>query len=212
MSRIIKICGITSARDARACLDLGADRLGLIFAHSPRRVSLEQAAGIAKTVPGASLTGVFVGCDPEAAATAVRTAGLTHVQLHDCPDPRDWDRVAEACGRPVIPALTHDRVGAIPPDGPRRTYLLDLAKAPQLRTATHRDELQAAAAELIRRGDSVLVAGGLDPGNVARAVHRTGCTGVDVAGGVESAPGVKDLRLVERFIHSVRGLEYGHVH
>ena len=212
MSLMIKICGITSPADAHLCAQAGADRLGVIFAPSSRQVTLEQAAAIARAVPGIPLVGVFSGCDPEAAKTAVQAANLTHVQLHDCPDPEDWDRVADACDRPVIPALIASRINGDTDLGDRHTLLLDLAKDPLQRSGTHQMDLQRKAADLARRGRTVLLAGGLDPDNVRAAMHRSSCMGVDVAGGVESSPGVKDPLLVLRFIQSVRGVEYGHAH
>jgi phosphoribosylanthranilate isomerase len=210
--KVIKICGITTPEDAAFAARAGADRLGLIFAGGPRNVTLERAAEIASAVPGMALTGVFLGADLERIAEAVRAAALTHVQLHDCPDPADWDRIAEAVERPVIPALTAEQSRSITDSDPHRTVLLDLSKDPQLRTEEHRRQLQRAAAELAGRGRPVLIAGDLDPDNVRRIAHRTRCAGVDVARGVERSPGVKDPLLVQRFIREVRSLEYGHVH
>ena len=212
MSLMIKICGITTPADARLCAEAGADRLGMIFAPSSRQVTLEQAAAIARSVPGTPLVGVFSGCDPETVKTVVRAANLTHIQLHDCPDPKDWDRVADACDRPVIPALVASQISENTDLGDRHTLLLDLAKDPLQRSATHQTDLHRKAADLARRGRSVLVAGNLNPDNVQAALHRSSCLGVDVAGGVESSPGVKDPLLVLRFIQAVRGMEYGHAH
>ncbi len=212
MKLVIKICGITHAEDAVFAARAGADRLGLIFAGGPRNITLDQAASIAAAVPGIALTGVFRGADVDMISAAVQTAALTHVQLHDCPDPDDWDRISAATGRPVIPVLTDEQITSIDDADPRRTFLLDLAKLPEQRTEEHRQRLQAAAAGLAARGRPVLVAGGLDPDNVRRIAHRTRCLGVDVASGVERSPGVKDPLLVRRFIQEVRSLEYGHVH
>lgn len=212
MSLIIKICGITRVEDAVMAARAGADRLGLIFAESPRRVSLKQAAEIAAAVPETARTGVFRGADLDEIRAAVEAGNLTHVQLHDCPDPADWDRIAEAVERPVIPALIGAQPEGIDDAHPHREVLLDLAKDQALRTAEHVLRLQQTAAALADRGRPVLFAGGLTPDNVRRIAHRTRCTGVDVAGGVESAPGIKDPELVRRFIQEVRSLEYGHVH
>lgn len=212
MSLIIKICGITRAQDAILAARAGADRLGLIFAESPRRVTPVQAAEIAAAVPGAALTGVFRGADLDLIRAAVEAAQLTHVQLHDCPDAADWDRVAQAVGRPVIPALIGRQSESIEDSDPQREVLLDLAKDPAQRTEEYRQRLEQSAIALADRGRPVLFAGGLTPDNVRRIAHRTRCAGVDVAGGVESAPGIKDPELVRRFIQEARSLEYGHVH
>jgi phosphoribosylanthranilate isomerase len=204
MSTLVKICGITTPQDARACAEAGADRLGIIFAASSRQVTLAQAAIIARTVPDTPLVGVFRGSDPELVKAAIRAADLSVVQVHDCPEPSEWKRLADQCRRPILPALTVDQIG----DGEgRHTLLLDLSKDPDLRTEAHRRLLFGAAARLSALGHPILVAGGLDSDNVADAIDLTACVGVDVCRGVEQSPGHKDPELVRRFIAAVHRVD-----
>lgn len=204
MRTLIKICGITTPGDARLCVEAGADRLGVIFAASPRRVSPAQAKIIARAVPDTPLVGVFGDCEADLVQEAVRAANLSLVQVHRCAQRPEWNRLAELCRRPVLPALTVDELDG---DLGRHTLLLDLAKDPLRRTAADRQRLYEAAARLGARGHRVLVAGGLNPANVAEAIERTGCIGVDVCGGVERAPGRKDPELVRRFVAAVRAVD-----
>ena len=210
MSLLIKICGITTAEDARLCVEAGADRLGVIFAPSSRRVSVARAAAIAAAVPGTPVVGVFNGCAPDQVKETVQAANLSLIQLHDCTDPAKWDRVADLCDRPVIPALTVGQAAQVFGEIGRRTLILDLAKDPVQRTTAYRESLHRTAGRLADLGHPVLIAGGLDPNNVQAAVRTTRCLGVDVCGGVEKAPGIKDPQLVRKFIaavHEVEGID-----
>ena len=207
MKVLIKICGITTPQDARMCVEAGADRLGVIFAPSSRQVSVEQASIISSSVPDTPVVGVFSGCDPDSVIKAVQSARLSLAQLHDCLDPEAWKKITDSCRRPVIPALTVSQASQVSDEIGRSTILLDLAKDPVQRTSAYRASLHRTASMLADLGHPVFIAGGLDPENVAAAVRDTRCLGVDVCGGVESAPGQKDPQLVRQFIAAVRDLE-----
>jgi len=207
MNPTIKICGITSCADARLCVDAGADRLGVIFAKSPRQVTVEQAVEIAAAVPDTPIVGVFDDWDPYRVADAVRTVDLAAVQLHGRTSSWVWEHVADVCRRPVIAALTPGQAAIVAADNRQFTLMLDLAKNPERRTEADRQRLLQMAARLCELGKSIVVAGGLDPDNVAEAILSTGCSGVDVCRGVERSPGQKDPELVHRFVSAVRNLE-----
>jgi len=207
MRRLIKICGITNPKDALFCSRTGADRLGLIFAPSARQVTLAQGASIAESVSLMPMVGVFINPDPLFAAEAVAAANLSFVQVHDCTNPARLEQIATACERPVVPAVTVDQLDALDKLDSSLTLLLDLAKDPALRTPVHVNRLHQAAADLTQKGRTVILAGGLTPDNVAGAVRGARCLGVDVCGGVEQTPGLKNAAKVRQFITAVRHLE-----
>jgi phosphoribosylanthranilate isomerase len=202
----VKVCGLTRLQDARAAWEAGADALGLNFyARSPRWVSPETAAALARTRPPlGAVVGVFVNEAPERIRALVRECGLTAVQLHG-------DEPPEACagyGVPVIKALrvrgpedvarARQYVGA----GEVRGLLLDGA-APAYGGGGVRFDWSLVAS-LRDCGLPLLVAGGLTPQNVEEAVRATRPYGVDVASGVERAPGLKDASAVRAFVRAAR--------
>ncbi len=99
MSLWVKICGNTSLEDALLATEAGADALGFVFAHSPRRVTVEQVAAITAHLPGAvEKIGVFVDAGLDEILAAVRVAGLTGVQV-------------QSDASPELPALLHEHLG-----------------------------------------------------------------------------------------------------
>ncbi len=204
----VKVCGITRLEDAKATWEAGADALGLNFyPKSPRCVDVATAAALARTRPPLGVVvGVFVNAPADEIRAKVRECGLTAVQLHG-------DEPPESCagfGVPVIKAL---RVRG-PEDVARaRTYLgvgdvagllLDGAAPGYGGGGVSFD--WSLVAGLTGSGTPVLVAGGLTPANVAEAVRATRPYGVDVASGVESAPGIKDLDAVRAFIRHAKSI------
>ncbi|ATB50194.1 phosphoribosylanthranilate isomerase [Corallococcus macrosporus] len=208
MSVRVKVCGVTRLSDAVAAWEAGVDALGLNFyPKSPRYLDLPTAAALARTRPPlGALLGVFVNAAPDTIRETVRACGLTAVQLHG-------DEPPEACsgyGVPVIKAL---RVTG-PEDVARaRTYvgvgdvkglLLDGAAPGYGGGGVGFD--WSLVAGLSGSGVPVLVAGGLKPSNVAQAVRATRPYGVDVASGVESAPGIKDVEAVRAFVRAAKSI------
>jgi phosphoribosylanthranilate isomerase len=208
----VKICGLTRPGDAAASLALGADYLGVIFAPSPRQVTVEQATAIRGAAPGASLVGVFAGASGDEIAAVARGAGLDMIQLHGGEPLGFCETTGMLTGLPVIRALP---ASALPGGGaptaawngssvPRGGHLLlDLDKnEPPGKDSMHRLWETAALAE--GRGLEIFLAGGLDPSNVRAAVERAAPFCVDVCRGVETAPGVKDAAAIEEFIAEVK--------
>jgi phosphoribosylanthranilate isomerase len=195
----VKICGLTRSEDVALAASLGAAYLGFNFARrSPRRVSLEQAIRLAASAPAGVLrVGVFTDEPMEEVAFAVEAARLDLVQLHRRLTEEDLDAVPA----PVV-AVARVAEGVL--TAPRRdllvrchALLLDSSEG----TGTPMD---GALLEQASWPVPVLLAGGLDPDNVAAAVRRLRPAGVDVATGVESAPGIKDRGRLERFFAAVR--------
>ncbi|WNG20481.1 phosphoribosylanthranilate isomerase [Cystobacter fuscus] len=206
MSTRVKICGLTRVEDARMAWAAGADALGLNFyARSPRYVTPEVAAALARTRPAlGAVVGVFVNESPDVIRARVRDCGLTSVQLHG-------DEPPEACsgyGVPVIKALRIrgpedvERARAYVGVGDVATLLLDGAAPGYGGGGVGFD--WSLVARLTDAGVPVLVAGGLNPGNVRDAVLATRAYGVDVASGVETSPGIKDADAVRAFVRAVK--------
>lgn len=193
---VVKVCGVCDPASATAAVDAGADMVGIHFCDSPRRVTVAEGTRIAAAVRGrAVVVGVFIDASPAQVAEVADAVGLDLVQLHGAEAPGAWPR-------PVIKALKV-RDGVLPPaDGWPDPLLLDTWSATG-RGGTGRtwDWSLARSLAAARR---VLVAGGLNPGNVGAVIRDLEPWGVDVSSGVESAPRVKDPALIRAFVGAVR--------
>lgn len=197
----VKVCGITRPEDAQVAERAGADAIGLIFAPgSKRQVTREVAAEVVAAVgPFITRVGVFVDADLAEVLELVKVLRLNAVQLHG----NESADYAERIGREVrvvrgvafSPAVTPESTATYPADA----YLLD-APRPGSGVAF---EWEAAAAW--RGNPRLILAGGLNVGNVAVAVRTLRPYAVDVASGVESHPGIKDAAAVYAFVEAVRG-------
>lgn len=193
----VKICGVTSVDDATAAVAAGAHAIGLNFyARSPRCVALPTAAAIAAVLPPSVWrVGVFVDAPRAEIARTIERCGLDTVQLHgseSVDDCRGWtQRVIKAVR--VRGADTLRQAQAYPVD-----FILADAYVEGLAGGTGRtvppEWLEGIAPERL------VLAGGLTPETVAEAVRRVRPFAVDVASGVESAPGRKDHERMKRFI------------
>lgn len=197
----VKICGITSVQDARMAEQSGADAIGLIFAEgSKRQLTIQAAEEIADSVgPFVSRVGVFRNQPLEFVLSAAARLRLAAVQLHgDEPEEyvtavRERFRVVKAVA--YARGLTPEALASWQADA----ILLD---APQPGSGSTFDWDAAAAA--FSGVPGLILAGGLNPDNVAEAIARFSPAAVDVASGVEAAPGVKSAHLVRQFIASAR--------
>jgi phosphoribosylanthranilate isomerase len=199
---ILKICGITRLGDATHAVEHGATTLGFIFwRKSPRYIAPERAAEIIAALPPAVTTvGVFVNEPVDAVRAMAETAGVSVVQLHG-DEPAAY---AEALGYPLFRSVTLDDAGQVMAAWPvEATLVLDAADRERRGGTGQRVDWSRAAAIAQRR--RVILAGGLTPENVADAIASVGPYGVDVASGVESAPGIKDALKVARFLEGARG-------
>ena len=202
----IKICGLTRAEDAAAVVAAGADAVGLVFARSPRQVSIELAAEVTAAVPPpVGRVGVFVDADAEFVAEAVERCGLTAVQLCGSETP-------EYCSAMPVPVVKVLGVGtdfgwsaAEPYRGHAAVLLLDTLIHGMAGGTSQTFDWQAIGQPPGRA--PVFVAGGLTPGNVGTAVRTMRPYAVDVSSGVESSPGIKDHALIEAFCAAVRAVD-----
>lgn len=200
----VKICGITNAEQARAIADLGADAIGLNFWPKSRRyIRPTDAEPWAEPLrEHVKVVGVFVNPSLAMLREIISMGVMDVIQLHGDEDGRRVARVMDL-GLPVIKALQVRGSESLQyiKTLPCETILLD-AYCPGLyggEGKTFPWEL-AIEAQRIFPSKSFILAGGLTPDNVGLAVGQVRPIGVDVASGVESAPGVKDLDLVRRFI------------
>ena len=204
----VKICGITRPEDAEQAADLGAWAIGFNFwSGSKRRCDPAIAAGISRALRRrVEPVGVFVNPTLDEVAQLAESVGLTYVQLHGDEGPAFCAAVFQRTGARVIKAL---RVGsgADIRDAERfhtDFHLLDAA-AGKAYGGTGRTWDWALAAKRHSRVP-VLLSGGLTAENVADGIAAVRPWGVDVASGVESAPGIKDPAKVEAFMVAAAGV------
>lgn len=216
----IKICANTCAEDALAAVQLGADAVGFVFAPSKRQVDARQVRAIvAELPPDVERVGVFSDWSAEQIAAAAETAQLTSVQLHGGFNPELSARLLQllpgirliqtahwVVGEDDTSALqVATALGRLAAFAPGSRVLVD-AKAGGSSGGTGMAFNWRQAAAVLRepRGVEVVLAGGLRPENVAEAIQTVQPQGVDVASGVESTPGRKDLLRLRDFVAKAR--------
>jgi phosphoribosylanthranilate isomerase len=199
----VKICGITSYEDAVLALDLGADALGFNFyPASPRFLGFAAARDITRRLPPLAITvGVFVNvADPAEVDAGARAAGIQVLQLHG-------DESADYCRRlgswPLIKAVRIDKdwTGESLAGYAVHAYLFDTGNDRQFGGSGKTFDWS-----LLRRfhlEPKIILAGGLNPANVAEAIRTMHPYGVDVCSGVESSPGKKDAVKMAAFMNEV---------
>jgi phosphoribosylanthranilate isomerase len=217
----VKICGMTNPQDALAAVEAGADAIGMLFAPSKRRISVEQGKEITRALPKTlEKVGVFYDEKASVIEEIVEQVGLTAVQLHGDESPdfakrlfKDGQRSqlrvfktlhmtnsAEAVARdflrePCVDGLLLDSV------------VKDLESGEVSRGGTGQSFDWARTAEFlpgIKNQTRIIVAGGLSPANVGQAVRMMQPWGVDVCSGVEREPGQKDRQKLCEFVTAAR--------
>ncbi|HEY7916247.1 MAG TPA: phosphoribosylanthranilate isomerase [Acidimicrobiales bacterium] len=191
----VKICGITSEADALLAVGMGASAVGFTFAPSPRRMAPAAVADIVKRLPHETVTvGVFRDEAPQRVVDIANQIGLRAVQLHGVESAEDTQWISSRVGMTIkaFPAGHRnidrfDRYGA-------DLLLIDGANPGSGELFDWR------LAEGVVDPRRLIVSGGLTPENVGSAIAHLGPWGVDVATGVEAAPGVKDPGRLREFI------------
>lgn len=201
-----KICGITRAEDALAAVGSGADAIGLVFyAGSPRAVSVDQAKQISAVVPPfVSIVALFVDEPAENIRRIIDSVPVDLIQFHG-------DEPAEFCqqfARPWIKALRVkpgvDIASTCRAYPSARAVLLDSWQEGLPGGTGKTFDWQLARGEMSL---PVILAGGLNETNVGAAIGSLRPAAVDVSGGVEQQPGVKDSGKISRFIAAVRAAD-----
>lgn len=198
-----KICGITRVEDALAAVEAGADAIGLVFyGKSPRAVSVEQAAAILRALPPfVSTVGLFVNMPRDELQQLLQRLPLDLLQFHGDESSAD----CEGFGRSYIKALRvrpgDDVAKAMAPYTGARGILLDtfVEGVPGGTGASFDWSLVPEDA-----AKPIILAGGLDAGNVAAAIRQVRPYAVDVSGGVEASKGIKDAGKIRAFVRAVR--------
>jgi phosphoribosylanthranilate isomerase len=199
----VKICGITTPEDALLAADAGVDAIGLVFAKSPRRVEPEQAADILAALPPyVDPVALFVNETASRIRSLCRMLGVRTVQLHGDEPPELALALDEFCVVKAVHMAAEADLEAIA-DYPASAFLLD-TKVAGLRGGTGKTFDWQLAAQAQGR---IILAGGLNPDNVAEAVRTARPYGVDVSSGVEAEPGKKDPEKVRAFVRNARAAE-----
>lgn len=200
-----KVCGITRLEDARVAAGAGADAIGLVFADSPRKVSVEEAKNVADALPNGVLkVGVFVNAATDDVLRIAREVGLDIAQLHGDEGPEDVTHL-QSGGLRVMKAVRVRDAGSLE-DLERYgadLYLLD-AYSEKARGGTGERFDWGLAKSLVGRGN-IVVSGGLGPENVREAVGLFDPYGVDASSSLEDSPGVKNRDRVRRFVLAAKG-------
>lgn len=205
----VKICGITTEDALVAAISAGADAVGFVFfPPSPRALTPERAAILARRAPHIRKVGVFVDPDDILLEAAV-TAGIGIIQLQGQETP---ERVAAVRARFGLPVWRATGVAsAADVRAAERTWgmadaLLFDARAPKGAPLPGGNGLRFDWRIMTEAPPSMpwVLAGGLDTENVGEAVRLTGADFVDVSSGVESGPGVKDLAKIAAFTQAAR--------
>ena len=213
-----KICGITNLEDALTAADAGADALGFVFHEgSPRKTDPETVRKIVGKLPGRiEKVGVFVNQTEDSICALADETGLSAVQLHgDSLDPHVADLIVER--RPHLRVIVGISMHHPKPEGyammwrPNvvHAFLVDAANSSNYGGTgnTFNWEKSQSNVGVVAGLGRVVVAGGLNPGNVAEAIRILKPWGVDVASGVETSPGKKDPNKVRAFVEAVRQTE-----
>jgi phosphoribosylanthranilate isomerase len=190
--------------DALAAVDAGADALGFMFYEpSPRYLSVEKAADIILDLPEqVARVGVFVDADAKTVRQTIETAGLDTLQFHGNESPRYCSQFEQ---RTIKAFRVKDRTTlAELPDYDTDAWLLD-SYVKGVPGGTGEKFNWELAVEAKRLGKPILLAGGLTPDNAADAVGQVSPFGLDVSGGVEALPGVKDAAKMVGLITNAKG-------
>ncbi len=204
----IKICGMTSLEQARQAALAGADAIGLVFARSPRRVSVEQAARIVAGLPPfVQSVGVFVDPSEEEVQEALDLCPLDLVQFHGNETPGFCKRFAPRVIKAIRVRGHADLEVLSDYEDSVKGFLLDTWSKRAMGGTGERFDWDIAREAVSNTPCPVALAGGLSPDNVAEALREVGPWAVDVSSGVEQAPGIKDMVKVKAFIEAVRSCD-----
>lgn len=198
----VKICGLTREADVRAAVELGADAIGLVFHDpSPRAVGVEQARSLcAALTPFVASVGLFVDAPAEWVSKVLARVPLSLLQFHGDESPdycaafeRPWIKALRVRPGMDLHLLRQRYAGAT-------GLLLDAYDPVKAGGTGQTFDWDLVPSDL---APHIVLAGGLDPDNVAEAIRRVRPYGVDVSGGVEASKGLKDRHKMAAFMKGV---------
>lgn len=208
----VKICGLTRLEDARQAIEAGADMIGFNFYPRSRRyIEPANCAGIVKDLgldrSEVQLVGVFVNSPAAEVDRALKECGLDLAQLHGDESTATLQALGGRAFKAIRPTSLVEAEQSVrsyrpgsPAGGP--ALLVDAYRPDRYGGTGERADWRLARA--VAATAPILLAGGLAPENVAEAMSQVLPWGVDVASGVESAPGRKDRRKMRMFVEAVR--------
>ncbi|MGB1118273.1 MAG: phosphoribosylanthranilate isomerase [Parvibaculales bacterium] len=210
MAPRVKICGLTRADDIRLANELRVDMCGFVFFKaSPRHLSDEQAAGLAGLcAPFVERVALLVDPDDDALDHAVGAISPHRIQLHGDESPARVAEIKRRTQRPIIKALgvaaARDLETAQAYEGVADWFLFDAKPTDDGLPGGNGEAFDWQLLDAYAGATPWLLAGGLTPDNVTRAVTTTRAPMVDVSSGVEAAPGEKDAELMRAFIDAAK--------
>jgi phosphoribosylanthranilate isomerase len=202
----IKICGITRVEDALTATRLGVDAIGLVFyPDSPRVVGIDTARRIAGMLPPfVTRVGLFVNATADEIIKVLQAVALDLLQFHGTEEPSECMRYS----KPYIKAVRMSDVVDVQREARRyadaSALLLDAYVKGKHGGTGETFNWSSIPVDV---GKPIILAGGLNAGNVANAIRQTLPYAVDVSGGVESGKGIKDTNKMAEFIREVRYAE-----
>lgn len=202
----IKICGLTTPQDAQAAIEFGADALGFNFFPGSKRYVGRETSWIAELPAGIEKVAIVVNPTRSEAKALASALGITAIQLHGAESPEFCRELREAGIRfeKAIPVSGPDSLANCP-DFSTRTVLLDSSVVGEFGGSGRTFPWEIARSFIEANPHlQVILAGGLNPKNVAKAVATVRPFGVDVTTGVEAAPGRKDRDRMRAFISAAR--------
>lgn len=195
----VKICGITDRATAEHAVEQGADAVGLVLASSPRQVTVAQAAAIVDNLDIETFV-LTVDQKPDVVLRLAHQVGATGIQPYGMYAAASAQSGSEAGYRVLRPVAVGDVAPSVADIPTSQTILADTAS-----DSAHGGTGTTFDWRLVRELDRPFVlAGGLTPESVSRAVTLANPVGVDVSSGVESAPGIKNAALIAAFIERAR--------
>ncbi len=198
----VKVCGMTNLQDALVAVEAGADAIGFIFyKKSPRSVTMKTVRQIVLELPPfVNVVGVFVNESAEQINNIVDRCNLDRVQLHGDESPAFCRKIKQR----VIKAIRIKDIQSLKQlsEYSVSSFLLD----------THSEGQQGGTGKVFdwnlahpaKKYGKIILAGGLTPANIRRAIQRVKPYGVDVCSGVESQPGLKDHKKIQAFLKNVK--------
>lgn len=207
---IVKICGIKTSALLEATIAAGADMVGFVhFPRSPRHISIEEIADLISQARGRIETVVLLVNPDNSCVAEVAALGPDWIQLHGPETPHRVEAIRAEAGVEIMKAVSigsAEDVASVASFVDIADRILVDAKPPKGadRPGGLGDTFDWSLLKGLDPAVPFLLSGGLTPDNVADAVRTVRPFGVDVSSGVESAPGVKDARLIEAFIANAR--------